>query len=62
MIEYVVDGKRVSFIRQRANKVLDFLLDECATSFDDQKQILQLALADVNGRIRRREVRKQNGT
>ena len=63
MNEIVVDGERVNFIRTRANKVLDFLLDECTTlmddmnesielaSLEDQKAILELALADVNGRL-----------
>ncbi len=49
--EYPVDGEHANFIRERANKVLTYLLDHCATSFDDQKDILELALADTNGRI-----------
>lgn len=54
MTEYIVDGEHVNFIRERADKVLVYLLDHCATSFDDQKEILELALADTNGRIARR--------
>lgn len=49
--EYPVDGERVKFIRDGADKVLTFLLDHCATSFDDQKIMLEVALADTNGRI-----------
>jgi len=51
MNETCVDGKHVNFIRERANKVLSFLLDYCATSFDDQLAILELAVADTKGRI-----------
>ena len=56
--EYVVDGKHVSFISNGAGKVLEYLLDHCATSFDDQKQMLELALTETNGRIYRRDQRK----
>ena len=55
--EYPVDGERARFIRERATMVLTYLLDYCATSFDDQKEILELALADTKGRIARREAR-----
>ena len=48
--------------RDGADKVLTYMLDHCATSFDDQKVILELALADTRGRIFRREQRKMQET
>jgi hypothetical protein len=55
MNEYVIDSERVNLVRQGADKVLTYMLDYCATSFDDQKAILELALAETNNRIARRD-------
>ena len=60
--EYIIDGEHASLIRDGADKVLTYMLDHCATSFDDQKVILELALADTRGRIFRREQRKMQET
>ena len=55
MNEIAVDGKRINFIRKGANKVLDFLSDE---TLDDQKVMLEVALADTKGRLAVRDVGK----
>ncbi len=53
MNEVPIDGQRVSYIREHTNKVLEFL---SAEPYEFQKAILELALADTNGRLAIRSV------
>lgn len=55
--EYIVDGNHATFIRKRANKVLDALQD---IGLDEQKIVLELALCDTRGRIALTEKKSVN--